>query len=402
MGGALAGLALFASGAQAQTSAPAPADLASAIQGGSLIFEARARHESAEIGGAADADALTLRTRLGWQTAPWRGLVGVIEFEDVRALVDDYNDGVPPAEPFATIADPEVTELNRLQLAWTAAPGFTATLGRQRIAFDDQRFVGSVAWRQDEQTFDAVRLDFRRGPFTASYAYVDHVNRIFAEELDWDSQSSLLNASYAFAAPFKLTLFAYLLDFDGAGAAQSNATYGARVSGTANAAGVRLDYAATYATQSDYGANPIAYDADFYGVDLTATRGPLALRLGYESLEGNGPGQRFITPLATLHAFQGWADVFLNTPDAGVEDAYAGVTFKPDWSAQFLSAPAFTLVWHDYEAEGADADLGDEINFLATASITRRLGVLVKYADYNGTGTPADATRTWFGLEFKL
>jgi hypothetical protein len=38
-----------------------------------------------------------------------------------------------------------------------ATKALDLTLGRQRINLDDQRFVGSVGWRQNEQTFDAVR-----------------------------------------------------------------------------------------------------------------------------------------------------------------------------------------------------------------------------------------------------
>ena len=33
------------------------------------------------------------------------------------------------------------------------------TTGRQRINLDDQRFVGSSGWRQNEQTFDAARVE---------------------------------------------------------------------------------------------------------------------------------------------------------------------------------------------------------------------------------------------------
>jgi hypothetical protein len=404
MGGALAGWAMFAAPAQAQTeSAATPGDLSSAIQNGTPILEVRPRYESADVDGAADAEALTVRTRLGWQTAKWNDLQALIEFEDVRQIGGgEYNDGVPPAEPFATIADPDVTELNRLQIAWSPSEAFTATLGRQRIAFDDQRFVGAVAWRQDEQTFDALRFDLRAGQFTATYAYLDSVNRIFAEELDWDTQSHLFNATYAFAAPFKLTAFAYLLDFDGGGIAQSNATYGVRATGAMTVSGIQLSYAASIAAQSDYGDNPNSYDAGYSSVDLTAARGPFSLRAGYESLEGEGANRRFITPLATLHAFQGWADVFIATPSDGVEDLYIAPTFRPNISAPYFSAPALTLVWHDFEAERTGADLGEEIDVLASASITRRLSMLIKYADYDGTGAPADTTRTWVGFEFKL
>ena len=45
------------------------------------------------------------------------------------------------------------------------------------------------------------------------------------------------------------------------------------------------------------------------------------LKFDYEVLEGDGRGS-FITPLATAHAFQGWADRFLTTPLDGIKDAY--------------------------------------------------------------------------------
>ena len=394
------GLAAMASSAYAQETAPG--DFVQAIQAGTPILEVRPRHESAEIDGVSNADALTLRTRLGWQTGQWNQLQGLIEFEDVRVLSGDYNDGTPPAEPYATIADPETTELNRLQVVWTPSETFKATLGRQRIAFDDQRFVGAVAWRQDEQTFDALRFDLNQGGFSASYAFIDHVNRIFAEELDWDSQSHLLNAGYSFGPKLKLTAFAYLMDFEGGGEALSNATYGVRATGSAPLGPVQLAYAASYATQTDHGGNPNAYDADYFSFDLNATHGPLSLRAGIESLEGEGPGRRFVTPLATGHAFQGWADVFLLTPNDGVTDVYVAPTFRPAFSAPYLSSPSLTIAWHDFEAERTGADLGEELDVIATASITRRLSVLIKYADYDGTGAPAETTRTWLGFEFKI
>jgi hypothetical protein len=56
----------------------------------------------------------------------------------------------------ATIADPQTLGLNRLQVQY-ATKALTVTLGRQRINLDDQRFVGSVGWRQNEQTSTRAR-----------------------------------------------------------------------------------------------------------------------------------------------------------------------------------------------------------------------------------------------------
>lgn len=375
-------------------------DLTAAIEGGDLTLELRSRYETANVSGVPDADALTARLRLGWQTLKWNDLTAAIEFDGVFDFAGDYNDGLPPAEAYATIADPDGVELNRFQLAWTPHTAFGATLGRQRIVLDDQRFVGAVGWRQDDQTFDALRFDLGEGKFRASYAYVDHVNRIFSDALDWESDTHLLNASYAFGAPLKLTAFAYLMDFNGAGAAQSNATYGIRVAGSHTASDVAFSYAASYATQSDHAGAPVSYEADYWALDVSAAYAGFTGRIGYESLEGNGPNQRFVTPLATGHIFQGWADVFLTTPNDGVNDLYFSAAYKLP-----IETPAnttLTLVWHDFEAERTGADLGEELDLLATASLTEQISVIAKYADYDGVGVPPDTTRVWFGLEFKL
>jgi hypothetical protein len=406
---AIAGLALFTGSAHAQTQAdaPAPMDLPTAIQSGTPILEVRARQESVEQTGVADAEAFTVRTRLGWQTAKWRNLVGLVEFEDVRELGGgDFNDGVPPAEPFAVIPDPDVTELNRLQLVWTPTEALTATFGRQRLMFDDQRFIGSVAWRQDEQTFDAVRVDGDFGALDVTYAYIGHVNRIFAEDLDWESDSHLLNASYTVSDPLKLTGFVYALDFtEPAGAAtanNSNVTYGVRLSGKRWIERFQLAYAATFAAQEDYGSSLLDYSVAYEAAELSLTWGPTTARVAYESLEGDGPGRRFQTPLATLHAFQGWADAFLVTPDDGVTDLNFTLNVKPRWRLDHLFNIDLTARYHDFEAERTGADLGSELDLSASAQITRRVGWIVKFADYDGPGAPSDRTKTWVGLEFRL
>ena len=56
----------------------------------------------------------------------------------------------------------------------------------------------------------------------------------------------------------------------------------------------------------------------------------------------------FQTPLATLHKWQGWADKFLTTPSAGIEDVYLGFNVKfSGWNGQ--------AVWHDFSAEATGA-----------------------------------------------
>ncbi|MEI8045213.1 MAG: hypothetical protein WCL11_27625, partial [Verrucomicrobiota bacterium] len=81
--------------------------------------------------------------------------------------------------------------------------------------------------------------------------------------------------------------------------------------------------------------------------------------VGYEVLEGNGT-IGFATPLATLHAFNGWADMFLSTPANGLKDFYlkAGYSLPAD----FVAAKSLNLsaIWHDHRTEALAQGIGSE------------------------------------------
>lgn len=395
----LGGLALSAACGAANAQ---EASLPAAPAAGKPILELRPRYEHVDQANfARDGEALTVRMRLGYETGSWNNLKGLIELEGVKDLLDeDYNSTVNGRTQYPVIGDPEGAEVNRLQVSWTPGPAFGATLGRQRINFDDQRFVGGAAWRQDEQTFDAVRADLALGKVKGSIVYVDRVNRVFAEDLDWKSDSWLVNAAYAGPEAFKPALFVYALDFSNS-PANSSLTSGVRVTGKVKAGGLGLGYAASYARQTDYGNNPADFDLDYWAAELSVTSGMFTVRGAYESLEGNG-ARGFQTPLGTLHAFQGWADVFLITPPNGLEDANIGLTVRPAWKADHLFNIELTARYHSFEAERGGADLGDELNLLAQAAVTKQITVLAKWADYDGAPGFPSRQRFWLGFEFKL
>jgi hypothetical protein len=412
----LAGISLAAMGVclPANAIAQEAADPVAAIQAGAPIMELRTRYEGVEqTGRPDDAEALTLRSRIGWQTAKWNGLQALVEFEDVRPLADDrYDSTLNGRTTYAQVFDPEVTELNRAQLVWTPSKDYTITLGRQRINLDDQRFVGGVAWRQDEQTFDAVRVDVGTGAFKTTYAYVSSVNRIFAEAQDWNSDSHLLNAKYTFSDQLALTGFAYALDFTNSGATainnQSNLTIGFKASGTQDLGSWRLDYAAAIARQNDYGSSFLDYSLDYGSVELGAKIGEFTGRVGYEQFEGNGT-RGFTTPLGSLHAFNGWSDAFIangvKTTVDGLTDLNLSAGWAPAWTWEAVSSVAFLARYHQFETERTGVDLGSEWNLSVQGALAPKMNWIVKYADFEGSGiapAPADRTKVWLGLEFKL
>lgn len=369
--------------------AAAPASLAAAVEQGRFSVNLRARYESVEQTGLKHAEALTLRTRLGFTTAACQGWKAMVEGENIFAA--DGGAGK------AVIADPETTELNQAWLAYNSDQT-TLTVGRQRLVLDNARFIGDVGWRQNMQTFDAVVLqDKTFAKTTLTYAYLDRINRVFSRrhaQGRWESDSHLLNASYAGLPEGTVIGYAYLFDFDNA-AANSCATYGLSFAGERPLQdGIRLNYRAEFALQRDYGSSPLRYSTGYRAFELGVAAQRGALAFGHEAL-GSDNGVSFRTPLATLHAFNGWADLFLTTPANGLRDTYVKA------SASLPEGISLLLFLHWYEADRLGADYGREANIQLTRKFGQRFTTTAKCAKFDRElASMPDVTKFWLQMDF--
>lgn len=393
---------------QSPAAAPAAKPAASpveAIKGGEVKLQFRYRYENVDQDNSLqEADASTLKSRITYTTQPFRGWQAQVEADDVSPIGDeDYNSTSNNETTYSVVADPDGTELNQAWLSWTGCDTVVKG-GRQRILLDNERFVGNVGWRQNEQTFDGGSIVNKSlKDTTLTYSYIDNVNRVFGPDDgtqaiwlgDWESAIHLMNASYA-GLPFgTLTAYGYLMDIESA-VAQSNETYGLRFAGKqALGKSVSLLYTLEYARQEDYEDNPIEYDADYYMVEAgLALPAAVTLNLGQEMLEGDAEslGKAFRTPLATLHKFQGWADMFLTTPSAGIQDSYVGASIV-------VAGVTAQAVWHDFEAEDGGASYGDELDLSLTRKFGQYLTGMLKYADYGADGFAVDTRKLWLQLQ---
>ena len=399
-------------------------DLIKAISAGKIDLGLRLRYERVDDdAGNKNADALTNRTVLGYTTGDFRNFSARLLVQDVRGIINDYNDatGRNPgkAARYAVVADPEETDLLEAYLAFSGPAATKFKLGRQIITYRSaplHRFIGTVLWRQNWQNHDAFTLENKSLPNTTiHYAYIWNVNRIFTDEAvisskaNFDSDSHLVNVQYQGFKYGKLEAYAYLLDFDNA-LTTSSATYGARLSGGYPAStGIKILYTLEYAKQDDYAENPLSIDEDYFLGEIGASFKPgktiesLTLKFDYELLSGNGVTS-FNTPLATGHAYQGWADRFLATPADGIEDLYFTV------AAKFLGFN-FLGVYHDLSSNHDSYGYGSEIDVQLVRPLTRHFTLGLKYSDYNADGNTVNATRNgaiakdvskfWAWLAFK-
>jgi hypothetical protein len=404
----LAALLVSAAGSGVQT-ARASDNVDDLLVDGKFTFDARARYEQVnQEGFAKDASAPTVRARVGFVTGKVANFQGLIEGEAIVHLSDAFNDTVNGATAFPKVVDPAGMELNRLQLEYTGIPQTVVTLGRQRINLDNQRFVGAVGWRQNEQTFDALRVtNTSIDGLALTYIFVNQVNRIYGNEShqgQYDGPIHLFNAAYDWAPVGKIVGYAYLLDLDGVALVnlQSTATLGARVTGKKDLGDkLMLGYEAEYAHQNDYGNNPGHFDLNYWHGDLSLARSGLSALVGVESLEGDGV-RGFSTPLATLHKFQGYADAFLTTPVDGIVDVYGKIGYEKKFDEPVGPITGFTAAawYHGFDTERHSAPLGNEFDVEAVARLGEHFAIGSKYANLDSEiGAYKDQQKVWLYVE---
>lgn len=377
------------------------------------LIDARLRYEQVEQveqdGLTLDAEAVTLRVRAGVQ-ASHGPLTAIIEAQGNLAIVDDRFDGLSGSAARPLIADPENVAIHRAQLA-LKLPVVTLTAGRQRIMLDDERFVGAVGFRQNAQSFDAVRAEVTpvKG-LKADLAYAWSVRTIWGIDGTGARQRAVggdnVFANLSWASPVGTVIgFGYWVDQDEAvvqGFRLSSRTIGARFAGTQKLGKAKLAYQLSHARQSDMGRNPNSYKAGYWLADVSVDLDGPKLGAGYEVL-GTGTGvalTSFQFPLGTNFKFQGWADKFLTTPADGVRDLYvnAGWSWKAIGPAKAVTLQA---AWHRYESDRLNRSYGDELNVLASAKLGKTTAS-VRYADYRADGFATDTRKFWLQLDWTI
>ena len=396
---------LFASTAIAQT-APAsgdpPADAPStfwrAVEDGRTWLNLRYRYEHADIDGfPKTSDASTLRTALGYETGRYRGFRGLVEFESVASIgSENFNSTVNGETDRPPIPDPIGTEVNQAYLGYDGVESLDGRLGRQGIVYGNSRFVGDVAWRQNYQTFDAFRLTTAElGAVDLDYTFAHRVNRIFGEQSPQgteDVNSHFLNAHFDWSRVGRVTLHGYAYDHRDSVALRST-TFGARLDGVQQLDDLDLGYVLEFAQQNDAFDNPVTIDQQYYFAEASARFDLFSLFFGWEQLGGSGEvGDKFSTPFATLHKFNGFADLFLVTPDEGLIDRYAtlAIFFPID---SLPRRPSLTATYHVFDSDAGNIRYGQEFDFVLAVPVTERATVAFKWADFRAEDRFEDTLR---------
>lgn len=354
---------------------------------GQIKFDLRFRYEQADSKNPTKqvGNAALMRLRLGYLSPVFEGLQGYAEFAGNQDIVaNTYNSTRNGKTQFETIADPQQNVLNQLWLSYKGIPDTEIKIGRQRINFDNQRFIGSVDWRMMEQVFDGLLISNTSLPNTTLKAGYILKRQTITSTVE-GMQFPFANVAYNFADIGTLTGYGYWMDFN-ENHANSNQTYGVRFDGIRKITDdFKAHYTAEYAYQSDYQQSPTPYSANYYHLIGGMTAFGITAKAGFEQLDGKGLNKTFNTPLATLHIFNGWADQFLVTPNNGLRDVYGSLSGE-------IEGVKISGIYHEYSDDSGKLDYGREWDFLVTKEFMKHYTLLAKYAYYDAGTTAATAT----------
>ena len=389
-----------------------------------LKGEIRPRYENVDVSNSTktDANAFTVRTKLA-VTADLLGVdgltatVGVISVNNFGS--DKYNSTLNNETAYETVADPQQAMISNASVDYSMN-GTTLHAGRDQINIDNQRFIGTVGWRQLERSYDSVFVannSIKNLSVLAAWVYgYQGVANVGASTADrtTDTNTVLLHAAYTVMPELKVTAYDYMI-------ANVHDTYGIALTGKVKLDAAKLTYRAEYAQQGDatmeiHTQTPTTGKADayYYNLDLGANVNGILAGINYEFLSGanaSGTETAFSTPLATGHKFNGWADKFLATPTGGLVDANIRLGYTAKGLGKLLA------FYHDFTADtttgmvdvngNASDDLGSEFDVVYTNKIpgVNNLTGLLKYADYSGgsvVGYTNDVRKIWVGLDYKF
>ncbi|NPA03433.1 MAG: hypothetical protein GXO61_01065 [Epsilonproteobacteria bacterium] len=389
-----------------------------------IHLQIRPRYEYADVkdNGKSAGKAFTVRTALGLDANLFgvEGLNAQVEMMNVSNFgwVDNYNDLAGNGVEYDVIADPSQTRVTQANIS-LSGNGLTGIVGRKMVVLDNARFIGNVGWRQMPQTFDLAALAYNGiENLNLLGAYVNRVHQVLKDK-KLDTGSVILHGVYKFLPTVALTAYDYMI--------QNFANHvGARLTGSWPINDLfNVKFTAEYAKQTDpslteendpilvagvVDPDQIEQDADYYNFFLGTNYAGFDIGVGYELLgEANDGATEFYTPLATLHAMNGWADVFLKGTGTklGLEDISAKIGYNAGEFGKIVG------VYHKFSSDAGSYDYGDEFDVAYRYPITKELGLLLKGAFYKGDEkvpisknpilkNALDVNKYWIQLDYKF
>ena len=378
-------------------------------------LEIRPRYEYVEQknNNLKSANALTTRISVGLKLKELfhlKNLESYIEATGVFATIDNYS---PEKSKYELVPDPQNTRFTQIYLNYTLNKT-SFIVGRKFVIIDDHRFIGNVGWRQMPQSFGVVAISDNTVKnlnllIAGIYERKGIINKL-NEEWEFGKWPLIIDINYKFNELFKVKGFSYLIT-------DTHNTYGIKASGKYKTSIGKVSYLAEYAKQTDpYKTDNLTtkpdIDTNYYRIGIKTNISGFLGGIEYTHFgDKNGKSKGFSTPLATLHAFDGWSDVLLAGAgggfDYGLDEYKLTAGYKNKKIGKFLIN---YLIFNSYKSQPTGNNIGTELDLLYTKKLTKRFSLLLKSAFYYSkdgyyTGGNlkgiSDVNKFWAQIDFK-
>ncbi|HSX85220.1 MAG TPA: hypothetical protein VLE50_07415 [Cellvibrio sp.] len=371
----------------------------------------RARYAQVDADNSGQSASLLIRANL---ESEWSDMFSsTLEVDAVgTGLKDDHSDGVHfNDEPL--IPDPPGAEFNQALVSLNLDAA-TIHLGRQRINFDNQRFVGGNGFWQNEQTFDALLGKLKlasNSNFT--YSYVANANRIYGDDADENNSGRAHEYGNAWRpATFlgdhkqhthltrlewnewdytRVVGYGYRIDNKDMPAVSNN-TLGGSYNLNYKVSAIKYRVQIELAQQNRFELS--ADNLPYYLVDLGFGINTWELSTRYEILGAND-GAAFVTPLGSNHDFEGWADEIGNTPNTGVRNFSLGLL----WRASPLRVETS---YHFFKDDLDGNNIGREFDLDFVYKPARKHSISLRLANFEPEGNADTVRKVYLDYSFNL
>ncbi|MEO8385294.1 MAG: alginate export family protein [Betaproteobacteria bacterium] len=382
--------------------------LANALSNGRLLLEIRPRYALiSETIKPEKTDVWTLRTTVGWQTAPIYDLrfTGQYIFTGIlgpaRLNSDPFRNG---SAPYPLLPDPAHSGANQVFADYAGLPDTKMRLGRQILRIDDQRFIGDVDFRQTPQVFDGLTVINNSLPETE--IQLGEYRRIRTPLGSLNSlRLHIVHAAWNPLPEHSLAAYGYWQDQAATGSQTGFTTNAQRIVGMHADGGFALGnewrwmYYIGIARQNRIGAGDARIKASYIRIGAGIQSNGTAIwgaRLDHEVKGSNGGVYGFQTPLTDYYAFNGTALQFTSTPPQGLRDSWLTLRGQLEKLSMFMEA-------HRFRSDVGGLALGHEFDVSVSYPVTNNLVVKLQHAQFvagSNAKVKNDVDKTWLAFTF--
>jgi hypothetical protein len=374
-------------------------------------WSSRLRYANVDADNSGQAASLLLR---GTVESEWNDIFSsTLEADAIgSAFRDDHSDGVDfNNQPL--IPDPPGTEINQAFIS-ANLESVNINLGRQRINFDNQRFIGGNGFWQNEQTFDALLARVKiASNSNLTYSYIDNVNRIYGDEADKNNSGiehnyDNLERSAAFLGDHqhhshlsrlewnewdytRVVAYGYRIDNRDLPAVSNN-TLGISYNLNYKIDSIKYRVQIEAAQQDRFEINTDSLP--YYLIDFGLGINTYEISARYEIL-GSKDNSAFITPLGSNHDFEGWADEIGNTPDAGVRNFSIGLLWR-------ASPFRVETSYHFFEDDQQGQNIGREFDLDFIYKPARKHSISLRFANFEPADNATSIRKVYLDYSFNL